>query len=81
MHDNVIDEDVMETIHELVEEQRAIYNNADSRDGDVLRLEAIRVELDRCWDLVRQRRALARVGQDPSLARVRDAAVVQHYHG
>ena len=75
------DDDVMRTIHQLVEEQRGIYNNTSSGGGGVLRLEVIRVELDRCWDLIRQRHALARIGEDPRRARVRDAAVVERYEG
>jgi hypothetical protein len=43
------------------------------------RLESIRVSLDQCWDLLRQRRALRESGNDPDAARVRDPEVVERY--
>ena len=44
-----------------------------------MRLESIRVSLDQCWDLLRQRRALREAGYDPEAARVRDPEVVERY--
>ncbi|MGW7525815.1 DUF2630 family protein [Streptomyces sp. NPDC054783] len=38
-------------------------------------------ELDRCWDLLRQRRAKAEYGEDPDEARVRPADQVEGYQG
>jgi hypothetical protein len=43
------------------------------------RLGAIERELDQCWDLLRQRRALADAGEDPGAARVRPASTVENY--
>jgi hypothetical protein len=43
------------------------------------RLEAIKVGLDQCWDLLRQRRALREAGYNPEAARVRDPEVVERY--
>ncbi len=44
------------------------------------RLEAIRIELDRTWDLLRRRRALAEAGLDPEDAGApRDAGTVEGY--
>jgi hypothetical protein len=37
------------------------------------------VELDQCWDLLRQRRALRDVGLDPDEAQVRAPQVVENY--
>jgi len=45
------------------------------------RLAALEVELDQCWDLLRQRAARRDVGADPADARVRPAAVVENYLG
>jgi DNA repair exonuclease SbcCD ATPase subunit len=42
-------------------------------------LENIRVELDRLWDLQRQRRALRDSGGDPDDASERDADTVEGY--
>jgi hypothetical protein len=43
------------------------------------RLDSIGVQLDRCWDLLRQRRALRETGGDPDDAEVRDAGTVEGY--
>ncbi len=40
---------------------------------------AIEVELDRCWDLLRQRRAKREFGADPDQATPRSASVVEGY--
>jgi RNA polymerase-binding transcription factor DksA len=47
--------------------------------GDHQRLEEIRVSLDRCWDLLRQRRAKREFGLDPDDAQARSADTVEHY--
>lgn len=50
-------------------------------DGDTERerLEALERALDQCWDLLRQRRALAEVGEDPGEAQVRPSSTVENY--
>lgn len=48
-------------------------------DEDRVRLEAIGVELDRLWDLQRQRRALRDAGSDPDQAVERPASTVERY--
>ena len=45
------------------------------------RLSEIEVELDQCWDLLRQRAALRDAGADPAKAAVRPAGVVENYQG
>jgi Protein of unknown function (DUF2630) len=47
--------------------------------GDRKRLEALEVQLDQFWDLLRQRRARRRAGQDPNVAHLRSGEVVEHY--
>jgi hypothetical protein len=37
------------------------------------------VELDRCWDLLRQRRAKREFDQNPDDAEARDAGTVENY--
>ena len=49
--------------------------------ADAERLEAVRIELDRLWDYLRQRRALRDAGQDPDGAQMRDAGTVERYIG
>ena len=46
---------------------------------DRARLEAVEVQLDRYWDLLRQRRARRDAGQDPDVAHIRTADTVEHY--
>ncbi|MFF7359616.1 DUF2630 family protein [Streptomyces sp. NPDC008125] len=43
------------------------------------RLSDLEAELDRCGDLLRQRRARAAAGEDPDETRVRPASQVEHY--
>jgi hypothetical protein len=42
-------------------------------------LREVEVELDRCWDLLRQRRAREEFGLDPDDAEARSADTVGHY--
>lgn len=48
-------------------------------EEDQRRLRAMQVELDQCWDLLRQRRALRTVGQDADKAQVRPPEIVEKY--
>ena len=43
------------------------------------RLRRVEVELDQCWDLLRQRRAARDAGLDPEAADVRRSEVVENY--
>ena len=73
------DESVLEKIQNLVHEEQAIYGKSDVTDHDQVRLQAIQVQLDQCWDLLRQRRAKREFGQDPDQAHARPASVVEKY--
>ncbi|MFD6286868.1 DUF2630 family protein [Streptomyces sp. NPDC060205] len=44
-----------------------------------VRLAALERELDQCWDLLRQRRALKGAGADPEEAQVRTEGTVEGY--
>ena len=76
------DERIHDRIEQLVAEEHELYSRG-AEDGlsenEHRRLESIKVGLDRCWDLLRQRRALREAGFDPEAARVRDADVVEGY--
>ena len=65
--------------HQLRGREAADANNAERLEDDQRRLDALEVELDRCWDLLRQRRALRDAGQDADQAHVRDAGTVERY--
>jgi Protein of unknown function (DUF2630) len=80
------DESIATRIERLVAEEHALRSReaADSKSPEALnedrgRLEAVEVELDRCWDLLRQRRALRDAGANPDDAEARDARTVEHY--
>ena len=73
------DESVFRKIEGLVHEEQHLYGKKELADHDQVRLEEIQVELDQCWDLLRQRRARREFGQDPNDARVRPASVVERY--
>jgi hypothetical protein len=80
------DESIASRIERLVDEEHALRNreqvdapNDEALDGDRRRLGEVEVELDRCWDLLRQRRALRDAGADPDGAQVRDAETVERY--
>ncbi len=70
-------------INELAEEEEELYGRAGEGGGlDPAargRLEEINVELDRCYDLLAQRRARRAAGLDPTAAEIRPADVVEHY--
>jgi hypothetical protein len=65
--------------HELRRREEADSTDTDQLESDRQRLQSLEVELDRCWDLLRQRRAREEFGQDPSEARVREADTVERY--
>jgi hypothetical protein len=72
----------MDRINELVTEEHALLERAPSgglTDADHARLQELEVELDQCWDLLRQRRARRSAGQDPTDATVRPPGVVEGY--
>lgn len=75
--------DIFQTINDLSEQEEQLY--ASAGDGGGLnaaerdRLEAIRIELDRCYDLLHQRQARLAAGQDPDAAQARTAEIVEGY--
>lgn len=76
------DQPVLAHIQQLVEaEHRLFEQGEDGNVGEVdrQRLAQMQVELDQCWDLLRQRRALREVGLDPNMSKVRSAQVVENY--
>jgi hypothetical protein len=54
-------------------------HSANSRMKNAGRLAKIKVELDQCWDLLRQRRALREFGRDQQHTKVRPPKVVENY--
>jgi hypothetical protein len=79
MAPHTTDESILEKIHALVHEEQHLYGQDELSDHDQVRLEKIKIELDQCWDLLRQRDARREFGQDPDRAKVRPASVVERY--
>jgi hypothetical protein len=76
------DQPVFAHIQELVEEEHRLFERGEHGtvgETDRKRLADLQVELDQCWDLLRQRRALRGAGLDPDEAQVRPAEVVEKY--
>jgi len=65
--------------HELRQREQSDSKDAERLDADQERLRSVEIELDRCWDLLRQRRARRDAGDDPDQAHVRDANTVERY--
>lgn len=76
------DPEIFSRIGELVDRERALRDRHDEKpldETDRLQLDELEAELDQCWDLLNQRRALREFGQNPSSARVRDEGTVEGY--
>jgi Protein of unknown function (DUF2630) len=76
------DAEIVERIDNLVAEEHHLEREHGERElqpGERERLDQIEVQLDQCWDLLRQRRARRSAGKDPAEADVRAADVVERY--
>jgi hypothetical protein len=65
--------------HELRSREQSDSDDAEKLESDQERLRDVEIELDRCWDLLRQRRALRDSGGNPDDAQVRDPDTVERY--
>jgi Protein of unknown function (DUF2630) len=73
------DQSVLSHIDQLVKEEERLYAKNGLTDEDEARLGEVKLALDQCWDLLRQRRALREFGEDPDKAKVRPAKIVENY--
>ncbi len=76
------DHDLIERISRLVDEEHQLETHTISggpSEADQQRLRDLEVQLDQCWDLLRQRRARRDAGEDPSRASSRPASTVEGY--
>jgi hypothetical protein len=76
------DSGIHESIEQLVAEEHQLWeveSRGEATDSDRRRLDALKVSLDQCWDMLRQRRALREAGQDPGAAHLREPEVVERY--
>lgn len=70
------------SIEQLVAEEHELWEREAAgvaTDDDRRRLETVKVSLDECWDLLRQRRALREFGLDREAASARPPEVVERY--
>ena len=76
------DAEISSSIDELVQEEHRLWE-AESRgeagDAERRRLAEVKIQLDQCWDLLRQRRALEEFGRNPDSAQARSEEVVERY--
>jgi hypothetical protein len=76
------DSQIHGSIEQLVAEEHELWQReaaGEASESDRLRLQELKVSLDQCWDLLRQRRALREAGRDPAAADVRRPEVVEDY--
>jgi hypothetical protein len=78
----VNDDQIHDRIEQLVSEEHALWQReaeGATSTEERHRLDSLKVSLDQCWDLLRQRRALREAGLETEAARVRDPNVVEGY--
>jgi hypothetical protein len=79
------EKEIHERIELLVAEEHRLLTLAEQEAGldaeQHRRLAAVKIELDRYWDLLRQRRARRENGLDPDEATLRSADTVERYQG
>jgi hypothetical protein len=76
------DQQVLDRIDQLVQEEEALLHRHEGEgldDDEHARLEELRLQLDKAYDYLRQRRALRRAGDDPDDASMRDGGTVESY--
>ena len=76
------DRQIHASIDQMVSEEHQLWERegaGEASEADRQRLESLRVSLDQCWDLLRQRRARRSAGQDPEGAQERPPDVVERY--
>jgi hypothetical protein len=76
------DREVLDRIDQLVREEEDLLHRHEGEgldDDEHARLEELKVQLDKAWDYLRQRRALRQYGDDPDDASVRDGGTVEDY--
>ena len=77
------DSGIHEQISALVAEEKRLREQREQgaieADEEVARLRDIEIQLDQCWDLLRQRGAKRNAGEDPDSAAVRPPSEVEGY--
>jgi hypothetical protein len=75
------DKTILQHITDLVDEDHQLRSDTTKPAQNTERLRHVAEQLDQCWDLLRQRRALREFGDDPAGATVRKVKTVEGYEG
>ena len=81
MHSNDTDQPVFKHIQHLTSEEHQLFEKGTLNEVEARRLKSLQIELDQCWDLLRQRRAKRETGHPASEAQVRPPGTVEGYIG
>ena len=73
------EKDLISRIHALVDEEHSLREGTEHTADQRARMQQLEVQLDQCWDLLRQRRAKSQYGDDPDEAAARPASEVENY--
>jgi hypothetical protein len=76
------DQQVLDRIDELVKEEEDLLHRHQGEglsSDEHARLEEVKLQLDKTWDYLRQRRSLREAGDDPDGASMRDGGTVEDY--
>ena len=76
------DSQILHNITQLVDEEHKLMKEAETGaldEAKQTRIHELEVQLDQCWDLLRQRRARREFGLNPEEAKLRDPNTVEHY--
>jgi hypothetical protein len=75
------DSSIRDEIERLVDEERRLQSATEGQSDDErhARLAEVQTELDRCWDLLRQREAHEEFGLNPDQTSLRDVETVEGY--
>jgi hypothetical protein len=76
------DQQALDRIDGLVKEEEDLLHRHEGEglnDDEHARLEELKIQLDKTWDYLRQRRSLREAGDDPDGASMRDGGTVEDY--
>ncbi|MBF8188422.1 DUF2630 family protein [Nonomuraea sp. K274] len=77
------DDEILSRISDLVNEEHELRDRLTAgevaSEEEHARIKELETALDQCWDLLRQRRARRKAGENPDDATARSAGEVQNY--
>lgn len=73
------EKDILGYIKEITDEEQKLFTKGNLTNEEKSRLDALKIELDQYWDLLRQRRAKKEFGQNPDDIKLRGPGTVENY--